>query len=118
MSVQQLYERVTNNIIREVEAGNPPPWLSPWRTGRRSGIIPTNAITGKSYNGLNVLMLWSEREEKSYPTAQWCTYKQCQEAGGQVRKGERSTPGIYVNKMLKDAGTDDERVIPFMRQFS
>ena len=63
-------------------------------------------------------MLWQEREEKQYALAEWLTYKQCQEAGGQVRKGERSTPGIYVNKTLKDAGTEDERVVPFMRQFS
>lgn len=118
MSIQQLYEQVTRNIISEIEAGNLPPWLQPWKSGRRGGIIPINAVTKKPYNGLNVLMLWAERQEKQYPEASWLTYKQCQEAGGQVRKGERSTPCIYVNKMLKDAGTDDEKVVPFMRQFS
>jgi len=52
--------------------------------------MPINAITQRPYNGLNVLMLWHEREENQYPSAEWCTYKQCQEAGGQVRKGEKS----------------------------
>ena len=32
-------------------------------------------------------MLWQERQEKQYPEASWLTYKQCQEAGGKVRKG-------------------------------
>ena len=45
MQVQQLYERVTANIISEIEAGNLPPWLKPWKGGRRTGIIPINAST-------------------------------------------------------------------------
>ena len=118
MSVQDLYANVTNNIIREIEAGNLPPWLQPWKSGKRGGIIPVNAVSKKSYNGLNILMLWSERQEKQYPIAEWLTYKQCQEAGGQVRKGERSTGIIYVNKTVRDAGTEDERLVPFMRQFN
>lgn len=118
MGVQDLYAKVTNQIIADIEKGDLPVWLQPWKSGRRGGIIPVNAVTGKSYNGLNVLMLWAERVEKGYPEASWLTYKQCQDAGGQVRKGEKSTPGIYVNKMLKDAGSEDERLIPFMRQFS
>jgi antirestriction protein ArdC len=118
MSVQELYDRVTNEIIREIEAGNPPPWLKPWKTNRRGGIMPVNAVTGRPYSGLNVLMLWSERQEKQYASAEWLTYKQCQDAGGQVRKGERSTGIIYVNRTIRNAGTEDERLVPFMRQFN
>jgi antirestriction protein ArdC len=118
MSVQDLYTRVTQNIISEIEAGNLPPWLQPWKSGKRGGIIPINAVTKKPYNGLNVLMLWHERQEKQYALAEWLTYKQCQQAGGQVRKGEKSTPGIYVNKQVIEKGTEEERLVPFMRQFS
>ncbi|ABE61202.1 antirestriction protein [Nitrobacter hamburgensis X14] len=118
MGVQQLYEQVTRTIISEIEAGNLPPWLQPWKAGKRGGIIPINAVTKKSYNGLNVLMLWAERQEKQYALAEWLTYKQCQEAGGQVRKGEKSTPGIYVNKQVIEKGTEEERLVPFMRQFA
>ena len=80
--------------------------------------MPINATTNRPYVGLNVLMLWAEREEKQYPEAAWLTYKQCQEVGGQVRKGESSTGIIYVNRTIKDAGTEDERLVPFMRQFN
>lgn len=118
MSVQQLYERVTQTIISEIEAGRLPPWLQPWKAGRRGGIIPINAVTKKPYSGLNVLMLWHARQEKQYRENSWLTYKQCQDAGGQVRKGEKATIGIYVNKQVIEQGTEEERLVPFMRMFS
>lgn len=65
-----------------MEKGDLPVWLQPWKSGKRGGIISINAVTKKSYNGLNVLMLWHERQEKQYALAEWLTYKQCQEAGG------------------------------------
>jgi antirestriction protein ArdC len=116
MGVQHIYERVTKQIIEEIEAGNPPPWLKPWKT-RRTGILPVNAISKRPYQGLNILVLWSEREEKGYADPLWLTYKQCQLAGGQVRKGERATQVIYVNKTLVKDENEDERLVPFMRLF-
>jgi antirestriction protein ArdC len=118
LSIQQLYTRVTRTIISEIEAGNLPVWLQPWKQGKRGGIIPINAVTKKPYSGLNVLMLWHERQEKQYPLAEWLTYKQCQGAGGQVRKGEKSTGIIFVNKQVIERDTEDERLVPFMRQFN
>lgn len=118
MSIQQLYERVTQQIVSEIEAGNLPPWLCPWKTQRRGGIMPVNAVTGRAYAGLNVLVLWLERDKQQYRENAWLTYKQCQEAGGQVRKGERSTGIIYVNKQVIEKGTEEERLVPFMRTFS
>lgn len=116
MSVQELYSRVTANIINEIEAGNLPPWLKPWKQGRRGGIMPVNAATSRPYSGLNVLVLWSEREEKGYAQASWLTFKQCEALGGHVKKGEKSTHVIYVNKaVVKDQ--EEERLVPFMKMF-
>jgi antirestriction protein ArdC len=81
-------------------------------------MIPVNAVTGRPYAGLNILVLWLERDKQQYRENLWLTYKQCQEAGGQVRKGEKSTPGIYVNKQVIEKNTEEERLVPFMRQFS
>jgi antirestriction protein ArdC len=81
-------------------------------------MIPVNAVTGRPYAGLNILVLWLERDKQQYRENLWLTYKQCQEAGGQVRKGEKSTPGIYVNKQVIEKGTEEERLVPFMRTFS
>jgi antirestriction protein ArdC len=117
LGVQQLYEQVTRTIISEIEAGNLAPWLCPWKTQQRCGIMPVNAVTGHTYAGLNVLVLWLERNKQQYKENAWLTYKQCQEAGGQVRKGERSTGIIYVNKQVIEKGTEEEQLVPFMRQF-
>ena len=119
MRVQDLYDRVTQQIISEIEAGNLPPWLKPWKDGRRTGIIPVNASTSAPYNGINVLALWAEREEKGYPTPHWLTYKQCETMGGQVRKGEKCAHVIYVNRTaVKDKESDEERLVPFMRTYA
>jgi len=118
VKVQEIYERVTNKIITDIEAGNLPPWLLPWKRGIRTGIVPVNAATGSHYNGLNVLTLWCQREEKEWPTPYWCTYKQCQAMGGHVRKGEKSAPIIYVSKTaVKDKDTAEERLIPFLKSY-
>jgi antirestriction protein ArdC len=117
LKIAELYEQVTRNIIAEIEAGNLPPWLKPWKEGRRTGIIPINGATKRHYNGLNILVLWSEREAKGYPINEWVTYKQCQALGGNVRKGEKSTHVIFVKKLLvKD--DDEERKIPMMKCYS
>lgn len=115
MRVNEIYERVTNNIISEIEAGNLPPWLKPWKQGKRTGIIPVNASTNNHYNGLNVLNLWCEREEKQWPSALWCTYKQCTEMGGQVRAGEKAAHVIYVKRVKsRDTikGYDNAQSVP------
>lgn len=117
MKVSELYESITRNIIAEIEAGNLPTWLKPWKTGKRTGIIPVNAATGAHYNGINVLALWAEREAKGYLTPFWLTYKQCQALGGQVRKGERAAHIIYANRtVVKDE--DEERLVPFLKCFA
>lgn len=117
MKVHELYERVTQNIITEIEAGNLPPWLLPFKKSTRTGIIPINASTGAHYNGINVLVLWAERVEKGYASAEWLTYKQCSELGGQVRKGEKASHIIYVNRHTVGEG-DEERSIPFARCYA
>ena len=89
----------------------------PWKQGKRTGIVPVNVSTGNHYNGINVLVLWAERQEKGWPTAYWLTYKQCQALGGQVRAGEKSAHIIYANKVLvKDE--DEERRVPFLKCYS
>lgn len=117
MKAQELYEKVTNDIIREIESGNAPPWLKPWKGGRRTGIVPINASTGDHYNGINVLVLWAERQEKGYPTAEWLTFKQAQALGGTVKGGEKSAHIIYVNKTTVGEG-EDAKTVPFLKCYS
>jgi antirestriction protein ArdC len=63
--------------------------------------MPRNAITGRGYSGVNVLLLWSTATERGYGEAQWLTYGQAQEAGGQVRKGEKGSHVVFVSFLEK-----------------
>jgi antirestriction protein ArdC len=95
-----VYTRVTNKIIADLERGNLT-WLQPWQAGHQAGPVsrPLRA-GGKAYRGVNVLMLWAAAMEKGYNCPLWLTYKQAAELGGQVRKGEKGSrpcPTVWVS---------------------
>lgn len=117
-----VYSRVTNKIIADLERGNLT-WLQPWQAGHQAGPVsrPLRA-GGKAYRGVNVLMLWAAAMEKGYNCPLWLTYKQAAELGGQVRKGEKGSLVVYADKFTKP-GTDDkgqgvEIEIPFMKGYT
>lgn len=63
------------------------PWQCDWsRTGR-----PENAVTGRPYRGVNSVWLSYVQGEKGYRDPRWCTFKQAQEKGWKVKKGEKGT---------------------------
>jgi antirestriction protein ArdC len=57
--------------------------------------MPRNAVTQRGYSGVNVLLPWREAQQIDYGDAQWLTYKQAREAGGQVRKGEKGSRIVF-----------------------
>src|SRR5688572_22142302 len=86
-----VYTRITNRIVAELEQGVRP-WFKPWNAEHAAGRI-TRPLrhNGQPYNGINVLMLWSESVAKGYAAPIWMTFKQAQELGAHVRKGERGS---------------------------
>ena len=89
MQAAQLYEKVTNQIIADLEKGAVP-WVNHGK-GSGGGIMPINAATYRYYSGINVLILSATRDEHGYPTGEWMTFKQAQAKGGCVGKGEKGT---------------------------
>ena len=55
-----LYSRVTNAIIADLETGVRP-WIKPWSAEHLAGRItrPLRS-TGEPYSGINVVLLWAE----------------------------------------------------------
>jgi antirestriction protein ArdC len=119
---QDVYSRVTNKIIADLERGNLT-WLQPWQSGHAAGEIskPLRAI-GKPYQGINVLMLWAAALEQGFDCPIWLTYKQAAELGGQVRKGEKGSLVVYADRFTRteanDKGEDVETSIPFMKGYT
>ncbi|MEQ8307535.1 MAG: zincin-like metallopeptidase domain-containing protein [Silicimonas sp.] len=123
MAKPDIYTRVTEKIIADLESGTRP-WHKPWSTEHLAGRI-TRPLrhNGIAYRGLNIILLWAASVAHDYaPPPTWMTYRQALELGGQVRKGSKGQLVIYAGKMRKtetdDAGQDREVEIPFMKGFT
>lgn len=99
-----LYRQITDRIVVALENGVAP-WRKPWRAAAGSGLagLPLNATTGRHYSGVNVLLLWMSAEEQGFHNNRWMTYRQAQQAGGQVRKGEKATLAVVYKDWTKQA---------------
>lgn len=120
-----LYDEVTARIISELEAGRVP-WVQPWSAATCAGpSLPRNALTGRNYSGVNVLLLWGAVIANGYPSQSWLTYRQAREAGGSVIKGERGQTVVYADRFIPEAekakaaaSGDDPKAVPFLKRFT
>lgn len=91
---KDTFQRVTDLIVNAIETGTGS-YKMPWRTNGGFASSPINAVSRKPYRGVNILVLWATAQEKGYRTGTWATYKQWQELGAQVRKGEKSANVVF-----------------------
>jgi antirestriction protein ArdC len=118
-----LYDEVTARIVAELEAGRFP-WVQPWDSAIASPGLPRNAVTGRAYSGVNVLILWGEVIAMGYANQGWLTFRQALAAGGCVRKGERGVTVCYADRFTPEtekerakADGDEARAVPFLKRF-
>ena len=101
-----IYAEITNRIMDQLNQGIIP-WQKPWQAAG-SAISHT---TGKPYSLLNQMLLGRAGE--------YATYKQIQQAGGWVRKGEKASMVVFWKWMtVKDEETDEEKEIPLLRYYN
>ncbi|MCA0941918.1 ssDNA-binding domain-containing protein [Salipiger pacificus] len=110
-----VYQHVTDEIIAQIEAGTPP-WRKPWTGGAGGAQMPAR-FNGEDYRGINVLMLWATAASKGYASARWMTYRQAQELGAQVRKGETSATVVKFGTVERESDDGDEKKIPYCRAY-
>lgn len=82
-----VYEIVNSRILELLESGTVP-WRKTWNVGSS---MPVNICSKKEYRGVNVFLLAC----MPYSSPYWMTFKQCQEKGGHIIKGQKSTPVIF-----------------------
>lgn len=110
MKADDLYTKVTNDIIARLEDGAGG-WTKPWFDIGISG-NPRSLSSGKAYRGINWVILVMAQEDKGYTSNQWGTFKQWLSLSTDdqpvcVRKGEKSTsvflwkPGTEPGKARK-----------------
>lgn len=118
-----VYQDVTNRIIKALESGTAP-WLKPWNDAASPPCLgmPYNAASNTGYNGVNVLLLWIERDERMFQSDGWMTFKQAKKAGGHVKAGEKGTQIVLFKPLeiteVNDAGDEETKKIPLLRYFT
>lgn len=119
-----LYEEVTARIIAELEAGRFP-WVQPWDSAAAAPGLPRNAVSGRAYSGINVLLLWGEVIARDWPSQGWLTFRQALDAGGSVKKGERGTCVVYADRFTPEAEKaravaegGEAKAVPFLKRFT
>lgn len=120
--LRDVYQRITDRIIAELEEGARP-WFKPWSADHMAGRVsmPLRS-TGEPYRGVNVISLWMTASVSGFACPYWFTFRQAQELGANVRKGEKGTLVVYANRITKtetDAkGEEVEREIPYLKGYT
>jgi antirestriction protein ArdC len=93
-----VYQEITNRIVAAIETAGEVrrPWI---RSRGGSMRRPANVASAKPYNGVNILSLWLTALASDYPSHLWGTYRQWQERGCQVRRGEKSALIVFYKKL-------------------
>jgi antirestriction protein ArdC len=141
MSNQEVYEKITERMVKALEAGTVP-WIKPWSAA--TGGRPRSISTGDPYHGINQLLLGVEAQDKGYASPYWGTYNAIAERSGMerrtssrnghqywaspdgtprgVRKGETGTPIVLwkqgtVKEADPDTGERAERQVLLARMY-
>ena len=124
MSTQRtdLYTRVTDQIVAELEAGVRP-WVQPWNAAHAAGEVSRPLrYNAMPYRGINVVLLWLAALRQHFASPLWMTYKQAAELGGQVRKGAKGSLVVYADTFTRretgDDGQEQEVAVPFLKSYT
>jgi antirestriction protein ArdC len=99
-----VYEIITDKIIELLEQ-EIVPWRRPWSAAG----LPRNLVSRKTYRGINLFLLSATK----YALPYWLTFKQANQLGGSVRKGEHGEVIVFwkVDQVADSAtGVDIEKV--------
>ena len=88
-----IYDEVTNRIIERLESGSIP-WIKPWHT---TNTLDKNIVSGNEYNGINRIILGMSGFDSNI----WGSFKQWQDLGANVRKGEHGTKIVFYTPVVK-----------------
>ena len=101
-----IYAAVTERIIEQMEQGIFP-WQKPWVSNGKA----VSHATGKPYSLMNQMLLGRPGE--------YLTFKQCQEASGHVKKGEKSSMVVFWKWIeQEDEDTGEIKQVPFLRYYN
>lgn len=113
-SSKDAKEKVLSSLLNKIKEGGTP-WRKPFKEGSNfaGADLPRNPASKHIYNGINAMVLRLNQQLSGYDDPRWMTYKQAQDLGGNVRKGEKGVPILIPFKQVrkeKDSATGQEVV--------
>lgn len=102
---RDIHAEITQRLIELIET-NPGMPQMPWRKSGKPLWMPQNALTSKLYSGVNILSLWVAAELRGFASPVYATYRQWQEKGCQVRRGERAELVVFYKNYSVDPKPD------------
>lgn len=116
-----IHQEITNNIITLLDQVDMNDYEPPFANLAALG-IPENPITKNQYQGVNILALWFNQKTKSLTSNKWASFKQWQQVGASVKKGEKGSRIIFYKTLIKDQenaqGESEDVRIPMLRQYT
>ena len=128
--IDAYHKEVAEQIIKMLEAGTVP-WQKPW-DGDVSAVansMPFNGASKRRYRGINSLYLSTVAYTKGYKEPRWFTFKQAEDLGGHVKRGEKGVKVEYWeftytvkedkdgNPLPKEEWYEADRKFPFWKTF-
>lgn len=111
-SNQEAVNKVMSGILEAIESGEAMPWRQPFTDdpALAGASVPRNPATKHVYSGVNAMVLRWVAGREGYEDGRWMTYKNAQDLGGNVRKGEKGT-FILAPRMIPRKDKDGNEVI-------
>ena len=95
-----VYEMITDKILDALDS-DIVAWRKPWS----SAGLPQNAVSKKTYRGINLILLGMT----PYTDNRWVSYKQAGDLGGSVKVDERKRDTIITFWKLQSRETEDAK---------
>jgi len=104
------YQLVTDRIIDKLKSDT-----VPWKHFASSPLAqPKNLVSKRPYRGINHFLLSGSKYRSEF----WLTYKQAQDLGGNVKRGEKASLVVFWKFLeVEDHETGEIKQIPFLRHY-
>lgn len=106
--VKSVLESFNKLVTKQFETGRVMP----------SSKIPINGLTSKEYSTINAVNLLLKQWAEGYPSNEWFTFKQAQDAGLKITRGSKGTPIAFYRMYDKLTKKDfvEETVANFTKE--
>lgn len=103
-----MYQEITDQIIELLESVDVKDFQSPFKNLACG--MPKNIVTGKQYNGFNILALMLSRQNQRFTSGVWGTFLQWKSVGATIRKGQKGTSIVMFNRKVDTDKATGEKV--------